>query len=111
MEASKRQIEYYQTADEREPYTEWFDALRDREAQQRIDVQIGRVRLGNFGHCDTVGQGVMELKIHYGPGYRVYFGQLGNEIVLLLCGGDKSTQQTDIDTAHRYWADYRRQHG
>ena len=64
--------------------------------------------LGNLGDCHGVGDGVQELRIDYGPGYRVYFGQVGSTIVLLLCGGDKSTQAKDIEQAKRYWSEYRR---
>ena len=64
-----------------------------------------------MGHCEPVGAGVMELKIDVGPGYRVYFGQVGNKLVVLLNGGDKSSQSKDIKTAHAYWADYRRRYG
>ena len=69
---------------------------------------MDRVSLGNLGDCHGVGDGVQELRIDYGPGYRVYFGQLGSTIVLLLCGGDKSTQANDIEQAKHYWNEYRR---
>ncbi len=70
-------------------------------------MRLDRVSLGNFGDCRSVGEGVQELRIDYGPGYRVYFGQLGSTIVLLLCGGDKSAQAKDINLAHYYWSEYR----
>lgn len=98
----------YQTEDGRQPFTEWLLALRDQEAAHRIDSRIGRVRLGNFGDARSVGQGVSELRIPYGPGYRVYFGRQGDRLVILLCGGDKRSQQSDIRRAHEYWADYLR---
>ena len=81
-------------------YHEWFEALKDKRAKARIDVRIRRVSLGNFGDVKPVGKGVSELKIDYGPGYRVYFTQLGNILVILLCGGDKSTQAKDVQQAH-----------
>ena len=111
MEASEKRVEYYETADGKSPFRAWFAALRDRKAQARIDARLARAQLGNLGQCEAVGEGVMELKIDYGPGYRVYFGQVGPLIVLLLCGGDKRTQHRDIETARNYWADYRRRHG
>src|SRR5215212_3154866 len=80
-------------------YAEWFDQLRDRQAQARINVRIRRLSLGNPGDVRPVGEGVSELRIDYGPGYRVYFVQRGAMMVILLCGGDKSTQDRDVRTA------------
>lgn len=80
-------------------YTEWFARLRDRKAKDIILARLRRVELGNFGDCEPVGEGVSELKIHYGPGYRIYTMKLGIEIVVLLAGGNKSTQQRDITSA------------
>ena len=80
-------------------YAAWFDGLRDRRARARIDTRIRRLALGNPGNVRPVGQGVSEMRIDYGPGYRLYFKQTGREIVLLLCGGDKASQRRDIATA------------
>ncbi|UYO94826.1 type II toxin-antitoxin system RelE/ParE family toxin [Pollutimonas sp. M17] len=80
-------------------FDDWFVGLRDRMAQKRIQARIRRAEFGNFGDCEPVGEGVSEMRIHYGPGYRVYFVQRGLEIVILLAGGDKSTQSQDIKTA------------
>ena len=77
----------------------WFAALRDKQAARRIQARIDRVEAGNFGDCKPVGEGVSEMRIHYGPGYRVYFAQRGLEIVILLAGGDKTTQDKDIKSA------------
>ncbi|MCB4800609.1 putative addiction module killer protein [Methylobacterium brachiatum] len=80
-------------------YEAWFAGLRDERARARIDVRIKRLALGNAGDVKPVGEGVSELRIDYGPGYRVYFAQRGSEIVLLLCGGDKRRQDRDIREA------------
>jgi len=80
-------------------YEAWYAKLRDQNAKARIDVRIRRLELGNPGAVERVGEGVSELKIDYGPGYRVYFVQKGKNIVILLCGGDKSTQAKDIKAA------------
>lgn len=80
-------------------YSDWFEALHDRQARARINVRIRRLSLGNPGDVKPVGEGVSELRIDYGPGYRVYFIQRGREVVILLAGGDKRTQDRDIQTA------------
>ena len=80
-------------------YSEWFADLRDKQARARINTRIRRLSLGNPGDIKPVGEGVSELRIDYGPGYRVYFHQQGREVVILLAGGDKRTQQKDIQTA------------
>ena len=80
-------------------FDNWFATLRDKQAQKRIQARIDRAEDGNFGDCKPVGEGVSEMRIHYGAGYRVYFVQRGLEMVVLLAGGDKSNQQKDIQTA------------
>jgi len=77
----------------------WFEELKDTKGRFRIQARIDRAELGNFGDCEPVGEGVSEMRIHFGPGYRVYFVQRGSLIVLLLVGGDKSTQAKDIKAA------------
>jgi putative addiction module killer protein len=106
-EAQPRDIQRYITADGKIPFDCWFDALRDEKTKTIINKRLNRVRLGNLGDYRSVGEGVCELKINYGPGYRVYFGQIGTTIILLLCGGDKSSQDKDISQAISYWTDYR----
>lgn len=82
-----------------EEYSDWFANLRDKQARARINTRIRRLSLGNPGDVEPVGEGVSELRIDYGPGYRVYFFQRDREVVILLAGGDKRTQQKDIQTA------------
>ena len=82
-----------------EVYERWFDSVRDRQARVRIDTRIRRLSLGNPGDVTPVGEGVSELRIDYGPGYRVYFMQRGHALVVLLAGGDKRTQDRDMRTA------------
>lgn len=108
MEATPKELHIYITEEGREPFSEWLASLRDIKARAKIRVRLDRVSLGNLGDCHGVGEGVQELRIDYGPGYRVYFGLEGQTIVLLLCGGDKSTQTKDIETAKRYLNEYRR---
>ena len=80
-------------------YSEWFGNLRDRTAKTRIDIRIRRLSLGNAGDVKPVGEGVSELRVNYGPGYRIYFVKQGDVCVVLLAGGDKSTQEQDIRSA------------
>jgi putative addiction module killer protein len=80
-------------------YASWFESLRDRVAKARIDIRIRRLSLGNAGDSKPVGDGVSELRIDHGPGYRVYFVQRGSVLIVLLAGGDKSTQAQDIRKA------------
>ena len=82
-------------------FDQWLRKLKDRQARLRIAERIDRLAHGNPGDTKPVGQGVWELRLTYGPGYRVYYLQDGGNLVLLLCGGDKSTQQADIERAHR----------
>jgi putative addiction module killer protein len=106
MEVQPKEIRRYITPDGRNPFAEWLNSLRDLSAVVKIEQRLDRVRLGNLGNSKSVGEGVCELKIDFGPGYRVYFGQFGSTIVLILCGGDKSTQQQDIRKAKEYWKEY-----
>jgi putative addiction module killer protein len=82
-------------------FVEWLDGLRDLQARARVQARIERLASGNAGDVKPVGEGVSELRIIYGPGYRVYFRKRGRELIILLAGGDKSTQATDIKTALR----------
>lgn len=108
MEARPQDVVFYMTEDEECPFELWLDSLRDRQARARIKKRIDRVEMGNLGDFKAIGSGVMELRIDYGQGYRIYFAQAGETIVLLLCGGDKSTQNQDIIKAKHYWIDFQR---
>lgn len=98
----------YVTESGREPVTEWLQSLQDQRAQAKIRVRLKRLEAGMFGDCEPVGDGVLELREHLGAGYRVYFGRHGKAVVILLCGGSKKTQSSDIKTARQYWADWKR---
>lgn len=89
-------------------FDRWLRALRDRAARLRIQARIDRLADGHFGDCKPVGEGVSELRIFHGPGYRLYFIRRGGALIVLLCGGDKATQQSDIERAHalaKDWSD------
>jgi putative addiction module killer protein len=88
------------------PFSEWLDSLKDARAVGIVRARLNRIRLGNFGDCKTVGGGVEELRIDFGPGYRVYFGRKGCALVILLGGGDKKTQAKDILRARKHWEEY-----
>ena len=106
MEAFLHEIEIYLTPNRRCPFTEWLNSLRDIRARAAIRVRLDRIRFGNFGDFKFLGEGLYELRIHTGPGYRVYYGSIDSKIVLLLCGGDKHSQERDIRKATEYWQDY-----
>lgn len=88
--------------------TEWLQSIRDKQAQAKVRIRIKRLEAGIFGDCESVGEGVVELREHLGAGYRVYFGRHGQTIVILLCGGSKKSQAADIKTARKYWTDWKR---
>lgn len=99
-----RVVEYLNEAG-RSPFGDWFDGL-DAQAAVKVRRSVARMELGNFGDAKSVGKGVVECRIDFGPGYRVYFGRDGDELVILLAGGTKKRQQRDIETAHALRADY-----
>jgi putative addiction module killer protein len=96
-------LKYFLEDDGSAPFLEWLSNLRDRNAHARISARLNRVKLGNFGVVKALGDGVNELKIDYGPGYRLYYAMNSRTVVLLLIGGDKSTQSQDIKLAKTYW--------
>ncbi len=109
-EAHPRKLQYFRTATGRTPFKEWFERIPDQKTQDRVQRRLDRVELGNFGDCCPVGGGVSELRLDFGPGYRIYFCELDNTIILLLSGGDKSSQRRDILLAKTYWQEYREMH-
>lgn len=109
MEAHARRLKKYVTENGRCPFDEWLDGLKDKKTQAIVATRLNRVVQGNFGLCRSLGGGVSELKVDYGPGFRVYFGEDGDTIVVLLCGGNKATQSKDIERAKAFWADYQKE--
>jgi putative addiction module killer protein len=99
-------IMHYLDGQGHDRFADWLTGLRDMIAKVRIVKRIDRLGLGNFGDCKFVGDGVWELRIDHGPGYRVYYTQAGKQLLLLLVGGDKRTQTADIETAKGLWADW-----
>lgn len=106
MNPDEHRIELFVAANGKVPFEDWMRGLRDKKSKARIFSRIDRLRMGNFGDCRPVGGGVSELRIHFGPGFRVYFSTVGAKVVLLLCGGDKRSQDRDIVNAIRYWKEY-----
>jgi putative addiction module killer protein len=102
------EIRHYLTASGKNVFEEWLDSLRDAKAEARIAARIARLTAGNFGDCRPVRDGVWELRIDWGPGYRVYYAMVGRACVLLLCGGDKRRQSAEINRAVEYWNDCKR---
>ncbi len=101
------ELRRYQLEDASTPVTEWLCGLRDARARAQIEVRLRRVSVGNLGDCKPVGEGVSELRVDVGAGYRVYYGKHGQALVILLCGGDKGSQQADIIRAKAYWNDWK----
>jgi len=100
------------TQNGKSPFADWLTSLKDIKTRAIVRVRLDRLRLGNWGDCKSVGEGVQELRIDFGPGYRVYLGQDGDVVILLLCGGSKKSQSKDIEKAKQYWHDYQeRIHG
>jgi putative addiction module killer protein len=107
-EAKPKEIEEYLLPSGQSPFGNWLRSLRDGKTRARLRVKLDRLKIGNLGDSKSVDEGVRELRLDFGPGYRIYFGQNGESLVLLLCGGTKRTQRSDIALAHEYWRDYKR---
>ena len=100
------EIELYETANGKRPFEIWIKNIKEIHTRAKILTRLDRLKLGNFGDCKTLQEGVCELRIHYGPGIRIYYGKIGNKVILLLCGGDKGSQERDVDKAKEYLKDY-----
>lgn len=109
MEAVPRTLRIFRSKNGLLPFSDWFFSLVDLRARQKIASRLARVRAGNLGNLKSVGDGIQELKIDYGPGFRIYIGQLDSEIIILLCGGDKGSQNADIKKAKVYWKEYKKE--
>jgi putative addiction module killer protein len=105
--STPKQIVIYADLTGYEPFQDWLDKLRDVKGRRLIIKRLLRVQEGNFGDIEPIGEGLSELRIFFGPGYRVYFGEDAENIVVILCGGDKSTQSRDIANAKTYWEEYK----
>lgn len=103
----RKELRYYRTKDGKEPFIEWLGSLKDVIGRAQVTNRLNRVALGNYGDCESVGEGVYELKIHHGPGYRVYFSKQEKTILLLLIGGSKRTQKADVKKAKQFWKEIR----
>ena len=106
-EVVPRTVEIYVTRDGKDVFHKWMDGLADQRAKALIDKTVAKVRLGNLGQHKSVGEGVQEIVLNYGPGYRIYFGEQGATRVILLCGGTKKRQEEAINEAKRYWKDWK----
>ena len=107
MLVTPKEVVAFCAKDGQVPFEDWLDDLNDKRAVARVLARLARVRQGNLGDCKPVGEGVSELRVDYGPGYRVYLGQKGQTLVVLLCGGDKRTQERDIRLAKQYWHEFK----
>jgi putative addiction module killer protein len=103
-------IVIYEAKNKKSPFTKWFDSL-DAPIQRTIAVRFDRVSVGNFGDSEQLREGVWELKIHSGPGYRIYFGKEGKTLIIILTGGLKKSQKKDIEKAIEYWNEYKERYG
>ncbi|NGX54308.1 MAG: hypothetical protein K1000chlam4_01034 [Chlamydiae bacterium] len=106
---SKYDLLFYSTEDEKEPFKDWYQSIRDKQTKAIITSRLHRLRMGLFGDCKTLvsSERIKELRINYGPGYRVYFAERGAQVIILLSGGDKKSQKRDIKKAGVYLKDYK----
>jgi len=102
-----KEIRTYRTKTGKDPFTNWISNLKDIIGRAQITNRINRAARGNYGDCEPVGDGIFELRIHYGPGYRIYFTEQAGTILLLILGGSKRTQKQDIKKAKEFWNEFR----
>jgi putative addiction module killer protein len=102
-----KQLVFYADENGTEPFQLWLDDLRDDRNRRRILSRLTRVQQGNYGDVEPIGEGLSELRFFFGSGYRVYFGEEADNIVVILCGGDKDSQSQDIENAKAYWQEYK----
>ena len=107
METEPREVLYYKKEEGVVPFLKWLYSIEDRVTKAKIRIRIDRVAAGDLGDYRSVGDGVNELRLNYGPGYRIYFGFDGQKIIVILCGGDKGSQNKDIKLAKEYWKNYK----
>ena len=107
MLVTPNEVVAFRAKDGQVPFEDWLDDLNDKRAVARVLARLARVRQGNLDDCKSVGEGVSELRVDYGPGYRVYLGRRGQTPIVLLCGGDKRTQDRDIRLAKQYWREFK----
>jgi len=104
---NQKNLIIYQDGNGNEPFTDWLNHLRDKQGRRRILTRLRRLEQGNYGDCEAVGEGVSELRMFFGSGYRVYFAEDAEHIIVIICGGDKSSQNKDIKFAKSCWKEYR----
>jgi putative addiction module killer protein len=107
MDTDLFDIQIYATEDGFEPFKDWIDSLKNLETRALIFQRIQRIKLGHFGDCKPIQDGLWEFRIHYGSGYRIYYSRTGNRVILFFCGGSKGSQKKDIKLAMKYLEDYR----
>ena len=107
MQTDSIQIHLYDAKKGKVPFAKWLDALKDIKGRAAVHKRLARIRLGHIGDYRSIGHDVYEIRIHYGPGYRVYFGFESEKVIILLFGGDKGSQKRDVKKAKKYWEDYR----
>ena len=98
-----KEIRVYKTSSGKEPFEDWLASIKDKITKARVQRRIDRLSLGHEGDCKSVGKGIYELRLMFGAGYRIYYGKLGDLVIVLLLGGDKSSQEENIKKAQVYW--------